>query len=330
MSPARIEALTDAQQAQMGPWAQSWIARGLSTEPVDRATFERGAARCYAYAGVPWPNRVVYVPSPLVLALAAPTATRLLGGAVRDAVDGAVRGAVRDAVGGAVRDAWYSYLGGCWWLGWQAYTSFFREVCRLDLPGDLWDRDHAYMQAQSAAGWWWPYRHFVMVSERPAYIHRERVGPDGWTSHRLHCPTGPAIGWEGWQLHYWHGLRVPAWVVESPSAEAIAAEANVEVRRAGIESLGWDRFIADAELALVGTEPDPGNPGQVLRLYDVPERLWGGRVRLLLATNGSVERDGTRRTYGLTVPAEIEAPVTAAAWTCGETREEYLATVART
>lgn len=45
-----------------------------------------------------------------------------------------------------------------------------------------------------------------------------------------------------------------------------------------------------------------------LSLYDEP-------VRVLLCTNGSVERDGTRRKFGLTIPASIDDPIHAAAWT---------------
>ena len=37
----------------------------------------------------------------------------------------------------------------------------------------------------------------------------------------------------------------PGWVIAAPSVEAITAEENVEVRRCAIESLGWDRFIAE-------------------------------------------------------------------------------------
>src|SRR5262249_20294746 len=112
--------------------------------------------------------------------------------------------------------------------------------------------------------------------------------------------------------------RVPRWVIVAPSTEAITTEKNVEVRRCAIESLGWDRFIAEAGLVPVtaghgkdvtaACMPDPGNPGQHLVLYDVPERLWGSRIRLLMCTNGTAERDGSRRRYGLTVPAHISDP----------------------
>jgi hypothetical protein len=50
----------------------------------------------------------------------------------------------------------------------------------------------------------------------------------------------------GWGFHAWHGRRVPAWVIEQPAIERIAAESNTEIRRCAIESLGWDRFTGQA------------------------------------------------------------------------------------
>jgi hypothetical protein len=145
---------------------------------------------------------------------------------------------------------------------------------------------------------------------------------------------------DGWGFYAWHGRRVPGWVILGPSTEAITAEENVEVRRCAIEALGWDRFIAEAGLVPVAAGqsknlaaahvPDPGNPGQHLVLYDVPERLWGSRIRLLMCTNGTPEPDGTRRRYGLKVPAHISDPVEAAAWTAGLGKEEYARMVRRT
>jgi uncharacterized protein DUF6745 len=87
--------------------------------------------------------------------------------------------------------------------------------------------------------------------------------------------------------------------------------------RCAIERIGWDRFIDEAGLHLLAAAPDPANDGRILRLYQVPPAVWGTEVRVLIATNGSTERDGTRRTYGLTVPADIDHPLTAAAWTYG-------------
>src|SRR3990167_5926305 len=102
----------------MGPWAQKWIAIGLSTEPADWGRSERAVRACYRYAKLAEPKVIVRVGSPLVLALAAPIAGWLLdkrpwetdarkrrGGAPDRAVEGAVGDAVGGAVGGAVRGA---------------------------------------------------------------------------------------------------------------------------------------------------------------------------------------------------------------------------------
>lgn len=97
--------------------------------------------------------------------------------AVRGVVGDAVREAVSDEVVQAVRRSWVLIMGGQFWVGgwwWSpSFTSFFREVCKLELPGDLWDRGRAYEATAESACWWWPHRRFVMVCERPVEIHRE-------------------------------------------------------------------------------------------------------------------------------------------------------------
>ena len=115
----RVDALTDEQRARFAEWVEKWTAIGLATGPADRPKFERSVAKCYQAAGLAPPKRVVWATSPLVMAVAAPTASFLIelkngvavrgavgvavGGAVSDAVRGAVDGAVRGAVDVAVR-----------------------------------------------------------------------------------------------------------------------------------------------------------------------------------------------------------------------------------
>jgi hypothetical protein len=385
--PKRIDKLTEEQKARMGPWAEQWIERGLSTAPADFEAWEEGARACYWYTGIAWPGVVVRVGNPLVLALAAPIAAHLLksrggavhdavggavgvavgvavrdavrgavddavGNAVRDAVRGAVRGAVddavggavhgavhdavgvavrdavddavggavsdavRDAVGGAVRgavggavggaghvavhDAWWKYLGGTFWLSWRAWTSYFRDVCGLELPGDLWDRDRAYAQAQQSAGWWWPHRQFVMVCDRPKEIHRERVGPDGWGSHRLHHDTGPAISWrDGFALYFVHGVRVRERVVMRPetiTAAEVLAEPNSEVQRIMAERMGWERFLAES-----GAEEIHRDDWGIL----YRRRLADEDALFVKVVNSTPEPDGSVKDYVLAVHPEL-------------------------
>src|SRR5579859_5253692 len=100
--PARIDRLTEAQQARMSEWADRWIEVGLRTGEADWERFEAAARKCYEYAKIPWPGVVVRVPSPLVGAFAAPIAMHVLRN-LRPATPGRAK-AVRDAVHDAVRD----------------------------------------------------------------------------------------------------------------------------------------------------------------------------------------------------------------------------------
>jgi len=171
--------------------------------------------------------------------------------------------------------------------------------------------------------WWWPMRGAVVMTDRPTALHRDQQA-------RLHCENGPALAYaDGYALYSWHGTTVPADLVDGDgwAPDRILTERNVEIRRCAIEKRGWDRFVVDAGLAQVGAAvPDPGNPGQELRLYDLPPTLrdlYSAPARILIVSNASLERDGTRRTFGLSVPAEIDDPVTAAATTFGLSRVEY-------
>jgi len=249
-------------------------------------------------------------------------------GAVRGAVHGAVDGAVHDAVHGAVRGAWWRYLGGRAWIGWTAWLTAYRDrinpTTPLDVPAGTWDKLSAW-EAANSAGHWWPTRDFVIVADLPTAIHLEQVGPRGWGSHRLHCETGPALAYDGWGVYAWHGVRVPADLIEAGwSTDRILAEPNAEIRRCAIERMGWDEFVTAAGLTQVGdAAADPGNPGHTLTLHDVPSAIYGEPVRVLLCVNGTVERDGTRRRFGLTVPATCRTPIEAAAWTYDLTPQQY-------
>jgi hypothetical protein len=223
--------------------------------------------------------------------------------------------------------SWTLHLGGHWEAAWSAYATFLRTAYG-GVGTHSWRRRIATFADAQSAGWWWPHLDFVVVSDRPEVVRTERIGG---TPARLHSADGPAVVWrDGWRLHFWHGTRVPAWVIERPTVRAIHAEPNAEVRRCGIEALGWDAYIAEAGLRLVDTAADPGNPGCELRLYDLPKAVLGTPSRVLQATNGSPERDGTRRRYGLPVPADMDTATHAAAWTYGLTGDQYARLARRT
>ena len=209
--------------------------------------------------------------------------------------------------------------GGSDWSGYPAYLSFFDRVADLKLS--VYDKWRHYEAAALNGASRMMHERFWIVSDRQSSIHVDQ-------QNRLHHDTGPARSWgDGWAIWAWHGVRVPQSLIEDGwPVERILREPNAEIRRCAIERLGWDRFVVDAGLARVGDPvPDPGNPDHELALYDVPEAIYDAPVRVLICDNATPERDGTRRRFGLTVPASIDNPVAAAAWTFGLSAREYAA-----
>ena len=320
----RVDTLTPEQTAQLQPWADRWIGIGLSTDPADFDAFEGHARRAYLAAGLEWPGIVIRVSSPLAAAYAVPLTALVLdglrrGGQVGDQVLGQVRGQVLGQVERWILDRWHWDSG--WWITWLAWATYFRDACHLDLPDDLWDRVGPLEHAAQAAWAWWPQEDYVVVCDRPLVVHRQATGETGWGSHRLHCTDGPAVAFrDGWAVWAIEGVRVTEQIVMRPetiTVDQIWGEPNAEVRRVMIERHGWAEFVEVAGLTLVHTEPDPGNPGHTLALYDLPRQVFDEPVRVVLAANASPERDGTRRRYGLTVPADIDEAAAGIAWTFG-------------
>jgi hypothetical protein len=180
---------------------------------------------------------------------------------------------------------------------------------------------HAQREVTRHVGLWWAYRDYAVLTPRPDVLRQDAQG-------NLHCADGPAAVWpDGWVIHAWHGREAPGSLVEGYwDADRILEESNSEIRRAAIERMGWGEFIAAAGLLQIGSsEPDPGNPGCRLALYELPAGAFPSSTsRVLLCTNATPERDGTRRQYGLFVPVDTPDPVTAAAGMLGLTREQYL------
>ncbi|MEU7739770.1 DUF6745 domain-containing protein [Nonomuraea sp. NPDC049158] len=250
--------------------------------------------------------------------------------AVGAAVDAAVGGPRQDTIRGEVRRLWRAHLAGQRSDTWLTLVGLFGQdaVPPLD-EHRSWPTvaEQAAAQSAPAGWWWWPFRGFVMLCPRPAELYLEQVGEGAGVTHRPHRADGPTAVWpDGFGLYFWHGTHVTRAVIDDTlTADEILRETNVEIRRCAIERRGWDRFITEARLAQVGPAvPDPGNPGQTLTLHEVPADIYATRVRVLLCTNGTVERDGTRRRFGLTVPADCTDPLQAAAWTYGLTSAQYI------
>ncbi|MCS3879534.1 hypothetical protein M2359_003163 [Gordonia amarae] len=182
----------------------------------------------------------------------------------------------------------------------------------------------------ASTGWWWALPDVCIMADRPTALHTESIPGSLHGERRLHHHGSPAIEFaDGQQVFALHGTIVPQWVLDDPTVERIANEPNIEIRRCAIERLGWDGYLAAADLTLIHSAPDPGNPGQRLSLYSTP-LAWLNGERLLLVENGSLERDGHRRRYGLHVPGDVSNALDAAGWTYGISGADYARLTRRT
>ena len=160
-----------------------------------------------------------------------------------------------------------------------------------------------------AGGWWYPFEGLVLCAERPA-----RVTFDA--ERRLHCETDAAIECrDGYQVHAWHGTRVPSeWLGDKSSLDpklALTWE-NVEQRRCLAEIIGWKNVLAQLPHRTVDVD---GNPeiGSLIEV-DLPDSPSERFLRV---------QCGTKREFVLPVPREMATALQANAWTYGLDETTY-------
>ncbi len=156
---------------------------------------------------------------------------------------------------------------------------------------------------------------FCIVSDRPKTLKID-------AQNRPHCADGPSHEWrDGWNLYHWHGLKIPAELIENRhemTAQHIAAISNAEHRRAAIEiyaaTHGADRFVKDLGAKLISQDVSHGRPR---RLYQV------GDARFIHVINGSLEPDGSRREFLLGAEPSAKTPKAAIAASYGRPASKY-------
>jgi hypothetical protein len=184
----------------------------------------------------------------------------------------------------------------------MAMTRFYGEHVRPSAAGAL-------TRFNECVSGYWLGKALALLVRKPIVLSRDE-------RDRLHSATGPCVQYsDGWGFWAWHGVRVPAWVIERPVEEWARAdffnEPNIEVRRVIQERMG-ERFVWEIGARFV----DGGRRGT---LYEVdlpgdPDRV----ARYLLVADPSTGRD-----YYLRVPPTVQTAEEAAAWTFGLNADEY-------
>lgn len=254
---------------------------------------------------------------------------------IRRTVWDSLRTSLFDGAASAIRGLAPHSFGTITWYGQQeAHRVAYYDIYRRCHLATFDSADDELLDIQSdlvrSTGWWWAFDDIAVMSERPTVLHAEPVPDPVHGEVRLHNSTSPAIEFgDGSEINVLNGTVVPDWVMHDPTVERITAERNVEIRRSAIERIGWDTYLDRAGLHLVDTDDDPGNPGCTLQLFATPAS-WGSEGRILLAVNGSRERDGRRRRYGLRIPGDLSSALDAAGWTYGLSGTDYAQLLRRT
>jgi hypothetical protein len=222
---------------------------------------------------------------------------------VRDQVWNQVRGQVSEQVVSNLNAAiWGQHEAG--FMSWLDAFRGFGLKCCAPIGG--------LIKVAQCAGWWWPMRGVVIITERPSQLHRDDEG-------RLHNETGPAVLYpDGWGVWAIHGVRVTQQIVECPeelTVEQIREEQNQEVRRVMMDRFGAARYLRESNARLL----DEDKCGK-LWLVEVENDEPLVMVEVL---NSTPELDGTAKTYWLRVPPGIQTAKAGIAWTFDVSEELY-------
>ena len=185
---------------------------------------------------------------------------------------------------------WFSGGSEFYWVAFYKYTQQIGVKYTTEQSEAL-DAWHEYARL---CGPMYAYDGVAFVSRRPNVLCFD-------DRQRLHSETGAAMAFpSGYALHAWHGVRVPAhWIEnrESLLAQEVMATQNLEVRRAGIEIMGWAKILDQLQGRLVGADDDPEIGSVIeLRLPDLD------RAHLFLRV-----RCATGRDFALCLPPDFSA-----------------------
>jgi len=174
---------------------------------------------------------------------------------------------------------------------------------------------NAFADLVSAASFWFPFRGFCVMSERPTTIALDE-------SARLHNLKGPALKWpDGFSIHAVAGLAINPQFIENPetlTVTRIEDENNTEIRRAMIQLYGEQRFLKDSGAEVVSY----GRDGAKLwaRSFAADDN---GPFQMVELKNSTPEPDGSIKTYFLRVPPTVQTADAAIAWTFGLDGKAY-------
>ena len=186
------------------------------------------------------------------------------------------------------------------WAPLASYLQAARDILGLRLPSHA--RYQSWEDCATHGAFRVLHEEFCIVSDFPAEIHKDE-------QNRPHNEFGPSHRWrDGWELYYWHGVKVPKeWIVErNISASEAINWPNVEQPQAACEIIGWSKVLDELDAKVLDTDEDPEIG--VLLEAQIPD---SGRERFLSV------KCGTGRRFVIPVPPHVKTAHEANAWTYG-------------
>ena len=284
-----IEKLTPEQEADLDVTRDTWIAIGLSCDPIDKKSAEEAVALMYKCAGLEPPKDYYHCDGP--------TAGAILSWELETGKDAKK---TKPDISGQKNKACY----GSQDASWVAYYDFFNR--HFGLAPEI----EGLVAVAKTCGWVWPYDKLAVISARPLEIHMDR-------NNTLHHESGPAVSYlDGTEIHSWHGVRVKKEWIENPQnipAKEILTHENLEERRAGMEIIGWDKLLDMVDAKPIDEDPDP----LIGTLFSVDLPDLSGRQRMVRY------QCGTGRTFAQPVPPHINSVLEAKAFLADKPLQDY-------
>lgn len=148
-------------------------------------------------------------------------------------------------------NAWRMYQGGNQWSAWDSFISFFRHIAKLDLDYSKWDH---WETASLHSSFRIMHKDFCIISDRPRVLTVN-------DKNQPHNETGPFCKWsDGSSLYSLNGVRVPAWLVETPAKDIdislLLKETNAQVRAEIVRKVGINRVVAELKSEVIDKQDD--------------------------------------------------------------------------
>jgi hypothetical protein len=215
-----------------------------------------------------------------------------------------------------------AYQGGNMWAYSASYFDAMKNVIGLDLPE--FGPYQSWEDCAIHGGFRVMHEEFCIVSDFPETLKVDE-------ENRPHCEDGPSHKWrDGWSLYHWHGTKVPeAWIMspESITPKEVIGTADLELRAAGMQIIGWANLLDALGAELIDEDIDP----VIGALYSVELEGLEGRHLIVKYT---CPRNGV---MGQPVPKinpnddkEITTVLGAKAFLAGTTLADYLPPEIRT